>query len=172
MMSALVLAPNLAAADGEVAGERCIRSLGWLVSAVVAGVIGDVVLAVPPALGLGEAAERVGCRLVEGDEEGERLQRGVAACKKARLLVMRSGFAADRAMVDELDTLRGEARAGSAALIRTAPETALQRLVPRFAPVVGIVILRQNALPAQSFNDLVRLLHGRPPLRSRAHRLL
>ena len=170
MMSALVLAPNArAGGDLERTREVVVRSLAWLVSAVVAGVIGDVVLAAPSLLDLGEAADLVGCRLVEANDEGDRLRQGAEACRKVRLLVMRAGFTADIGMVDELERfLRGFP---DGAIIRATPESLLQTLMPRLAPVVGIVLSREKASRARAFDDLVRSTKGAPHLRSRAIRL-
>ena len=166
MMSTLVLVRDAPRpSDEDRAREIVVRSLGWLVSAVMAGLIGDVVLAASSGLDLGETAESVGCRRIEANEEGERLRQGVAACRKSRLLVLRSGFAADAAMVDALDTfLRGDLKV---ALIQAMPESPLQTLMPRLAPVVGVVLPRDDALMAQDFDDLVRSRRSAPRLRSR-----
>ena len=170
MMSALVLAPDAGmVADLERTREVVIRSLAWLVSAVVAGVIGDVVLAAPPLLDLGEAADLAGSRFIEATDEGDRLRRGAAACRKAHLLVMRGGFTAEIGMVGELERLLRERPAG--AIIRSTPEPRLQTLMPSLTPVVGIVASREDASLARSFDDLVRSMKGAPRLRSRASRL-
>jgi hypothetical protein len=169
MISAVVLTPDSWREDDlDRQREIVVRSMVWLVSAVVAGVVRDVTLAVPGGLGLSDVADRSGCRLVQADVEGERLQAAVAESREERVLVLRAGFQPEGGLVEDIETfLRREARDGVALLLAT-PATPWQRLFPRHARIVGVlapkalVTSKTFAAPgARGFARLARLARRR-----------
>ena len=81
MTSAIVFVPTATGRSAPHDGELLVRSLVWLVSAVVAGAVRDVTLAGGPGLGLCDIADQSGCGFVEGASE--------AACLHAALAVGR-----------------------------------------------------------------------------------
>ena len=173
MISAVVLAPDMAAeTDIGHAREIVVRSLVWLVSAVVAAVVRDVVLAVPAALGLAEVADQAGCMLVEADTEADRLSRGLATSRETRVLVLRAGFQPETGLVEEIDSFLRRAPLDAVALVLATPETALQRLVPDRAPVVGIIAPREASATARSFARYARASRRGQRLRGRATRIV
>ena len=169
MISAVVLSPDLAAeTDVAHAREIAVRSLVWLVSAVVSGVVRDVVLAAPAALALSDIADQAGCMLVEAASEADRLRQAVAASRGTQVLVLRAGFQPEAALIEEIDLLIRRGPCAAMALILAAPQTILQRLMPDRAPIVGIITTREIALSAKSFAKLARTSRRGQRLRSRA----
>ena len=175
MISAIVLASeSQSAVDVEHAHEVVVRSLVWLVSAVVAGVVRDVILAVPPGLGLSEVADQSGCALVQAEDEAGRLGIAIADARGPRLLILRAGFQLDNRVSEEIDSFVRREPADAAALILAAPETAIQRVFPGRAPVVGMLLTKPAAgsKPPESFERLARMLRGSARLRTRAARIV
>ena len=151
--------------DPERARVAVARSLGWLVSAVVAGVVGDVVIAATPQLELVDIADQVGCELVQAMSEQDRIRGAVARMRRPFVLVMRAGYAPRGPLVEEIDArLReGPPDAGSypPAALLLAPSTLVQRLRPSRAPIVGVLASREAWSRAASFADLARACKGR-----------
>ncbi len=172
MISAVVLAPDMAVeTDLAHAREIVVRSLVWLVSAVVSGVVRDVVLAVPEGLGLAEIADQAGCGLVEAATEAERLAGAVALSRETRVLVMRTGYQAEAGLVEDIDSFDRRAPRDAMALVLATAETALQRLVATRAPVVGIIASRDTAAAARGFRRFARAARHGQRLRSRVSRI-
>lgn len=174
MISAIVLVSDRQSTDDtEHAHEIVVRSLVWLVSAVVAGVVRDVTLAIPPGFGLSEVADQSGCALVEAEDEGARLAAALDAVRGPRLLVLRAGFHIDAKIVEEIDGFVRRRPEEAAALILAAPQTAPQRLMPGRAPVVGLLAPKAACLAAspRGFSRLARSLRGAARLKTRAERI-
>ena len=175
MISAIVLASEHQSGDDvEHAHEVVVRSLVWLVSAVVDGVVRDVVLAVPPGLGLSDVADQSGCMLAKGDDEEARLAAAIAVARGPRLLVVRAGFQPEGPLAAEIDAFVRRKPEDAAALLRAAPESLAQRLAPMSVPAVGAIVSRAAcvASPPASFARLVRGLRRPTRLRTRAIRIL
>ena len=175
MISAIVLVSDRQSIDDtDHAHEVLVRSLVWLVTAVVAGVVRDVTLAIPPGFGLSEVADQSGCALVEAEEEGIRLASAIAAVRGPRLLVLRAGYQIDAKIVDEIDVFVRRQPEEAAAFILSEPQTAAQRLLPGRAPVVGILAPKATctALASRGFPRLVRGIRGATRLKTRAARIL
>ncbi len=171
MISAIVLVPDpgrLESADDL--GEVVVRSLAWLVSAVVAGLVREVVLAGPPGVGLGDIADRVGCEVFLAGSEAERLDGAVAVCRTARVLVLRAGYQPDAPVGDEINAFIRRAGPDAMALILAAPETMLERLLPGRAPVIG-VLTPCGRVGTGGFDRLVRRSKPATRLRTRASRI-
>ena len=175
MISAIVLASEHHSGDDvEHAHEVAVRSLVWLVSAVVAGVVRDVVLAVPPGLGLSDVADQSGCELVKAEDEAGRLASAITAARGPRLLVLRAGYQPDGRLAEEIDAFVRRMPDDASALVLAAPETLGQRLFPALAPAIGVLVARAACLEARptSFSHLVRGLRRPSKLRTRAVRII
>jgi hypothetical protein len=175
MITAIVLASESQSdADVEHAHEIVVRSLVWLVSAVVSGVVRDVILAAPPGFGLSEVADQSGCALVQGEEERDRIAEAVAAAREPRLLFLRVGYQIDPKIAEEIDVFVRREPADASALIVAMPETARQRLFPGRTPVIGAVVSRATMIssPPESFARLVRASRKGKKLRTRAIRIV
>ena len=171
LISVIVLVPDIHRSDDvDRFREIIARSLVWLVSAVVAGVVREVTLAGPSGIGLGAIADGVGCRVVEADGEAERVGAAVAGSRDARLLVMRVGYQPDSNLTADLDAFVSRTGPNAVALILAAPETMLERIVPGRARVVGVLFPAQR-IGAGGFSQLVRRSRGAARLRARAARV-
>ena len=174
MISAIVLAPDASLADDlGHSREVVVRSLVWLVSAVVSGVVRDVTLAVPAGLGLSEVADQAGCDLVEADQEATRLALAVEANRGKRLLILKTGFQPEHGLIEEIDAFVRRAPADATAVVRAKPETALTRLFPDRAPIVGVLVSKDAlAAHAGGFRRLARGFRRGTSLRTRAMRIV
>ena len=172
MISAIVLVPDLRRSDDvDHVREIAVRSLVWLVSAVVAGVVRQVILVGPADIGLHEIADQAGCEVVAAGNEMERLALAMAGSRDARVLVLRAGYQHDATLTDDLDAFIRRAEPEATALILAAPETLLQRIWPERAPVTG-VLLPSGRAAMGDFRQLVRRARGATRLRARASRIL
>ena len=169
MISAVVLG------SGDVSGDRdsreiVVRSLAWLVSAVVAGVVRDVTIAVPTRLDLAEIADRVGCDVVHADTEADRLRGGAEKARSSRLLVVMAGYQPSDQLIQEIDA-RGGSSVDQTAIVLAEPSTSIQRLIPSLAPIIGVLTSKDSVLEASSFADLVRAAKGGVRFSARAKQL-
>jgi hypothetical protein len=175
MISAIVLVSDRQSTDDlEHAHEVAVRSLVWLVSAVVSSTVRDVMLATPPGFGLSEVADQAGCALVQAEEESGRLAAAIAAARGPRLLILRAGYNLDARICDELDAFIRRRPEDTPAVILSEPQTAAQRLLPGRAPVVGVLASKAAcaALAPRSFSRLVREMRGATRLKIRAERII
>ena len=164
MISAIVLATG---DPPERARELAVRSLAWLVSAVVAGVVRDVAAACPASWPVADVMEHAGCALVTAAGEAECLAAAAALAKCERVLVLRFGFQPEGPLVAEIDAAQPRLAPDEAALLLEAPASALQRLFPDRAPVVGLLLPRERLTPERTFRDLARAARGGLRLRTR-----
>ena len=172
MISAIMLVPDLRHDDDKgLQRETVVRSLVWLVSAVIAGVVRDVVLAAPDALELSEIADQAGCTLVQSDRETDRLAGAIAASRCDRLLVIKTGYQSDGALVEDIEAFVRRATPGAVAFVQAAPDAFLERLFPHRAPVVGVLIPRANLPRTILFANLVRSARKAIRLRTSVSRI-
>ena len=164
MLSAIVLASGN---PPERARELAVRSLAWLVSAVVEGVVRDVTAACPPAWPVDDVMDHAGCALVQEEEERDRLASAAALVKCDRVLVLRFGFQPEGPLVAEIDAVQSRLTPSTPALLLEAPSTALQRLMPNRAPVVGLLLPREQLTSIGSFGALTRAAKSGLRLRTR-----
>lgn len=164
MISAIVLANG---APPARAGELVVRSLGWLVSAVVAGVVRDVTAACPRDWPVEEVTEHAGCALVKAEGEAERLAAAAAIAKCELVLVLRLGYQPEGPLVAEIDAAQPRLAPDASALLLEAPATMWQRLFPDRAPVAGLLLSRERVAAQASFSDLVRTAPAGLRLRTR-----
>lgn len=173
VISAIVLAPDSRLDDNlDQAREIVVRSLVWLVSAVVSGVVRDVVLAIPPGLGLSEVASQSGCELVDAESEADRIAEAVAAARESQLFILRTGYHPDNGLIGEVESFIRRLPPDSTAKLLAAPETFMQRLFPNTAPVVGVLVPRALAEKRTSFERLARGARRGARLHTRARRVV
>lgn len=173
MLSAIVLVPeDWPGQDLALEREIVVRSLVWLVSAVVAGVVRDVTLAVPPGLGLGEVADQAGCNLVTGATEAERLGQALAAARESRLILLKAGFHPEDGVIEELEAFERHRRGETVAALLAEPERFIERLFPNTSPAAGLVLSRVGLKPS-GFDALVRARRrGGTVLKARARSIV
>ena len=168
MISALVFIPEDAwrSAERETLG----RSLAWLVTAVVAGVVRDVMIAGPAGMGIDRIAEQTGCVGIEGGDEPSVLHEAIERARSPRLLVLQSGFQPAESMVSELDALDRRGGPAEARRLLRTPSSRWQRLFPDRAATVGLFapLASCRALPACTFRQLQAALRPRLVFASRA----
>ena len=137
-----------------------VRSLAWLVSAVVAGVVRDVTLTGRAELGLSDIADQCGCSVASGEREAECLAHALAGCKGTHALLIASAYRPFETMIDELDSFADGVRPSQAVRLLAAPQTMLQRLIPTAAPTIGLLapVAQLRANPSEPFSGLVAQL--------------
>ncbi len=156
MITAIVLSPDFRSGDEPAAPrELIVRSLVWLVSAVVSGVVHEVVLAAPDRLDLADIVDQSGCELVQARRERDRLAAAVGISRGERLLVLRGGFEPNPGLVEDLAAFLRRSASSESALVIATPQTLWQRLFPDRAPVVGVLVERR--LAAEAAGDFARL---------------
>ncbi len=174
MISAIVYVPFANARPAARDGELLVRSLVWLVSAVVSGVVRDVTLAGGPMLGLGDIADQSGCGFVEGTSEAACLHRALAVGRGTGVLIVASGYQPGETMVGELDGLARSLGAKETARLLATPVTRWQRLSVKAAPTIGLLApsAKCRAMPARSFPQLVAKLRPQRSFVTRATPIL
>lgn len=173
MLSAVVLVPEeWPGRDLDLEREIVVRSLVWLVSAVVAGVVRDVTLAVPPGLGLSGVADQAGCNLVAAATEAERLSLALKAARESRLILLKAGFQPEEGVIEELEAFERHRRGEAVAALLAMPERFIERLFPNTSPAAGLVLSRA-ALDPTGFNTLARRRRrGATVLKARARSIV
>ncbi|MDR3460762.1 MAG: hypothetical protein P4L76_00415 [Beijerinckiaceae bacterium] len=171
MISAIVLVPGGAWRGAARDSELLVRSLVWLVSGVVAGIVRDVTLAGPEGLGLAAIAEQSGCAVVEDDSEAGRLTKAVALSKQSRVLILEFAFQPAEGMIGELDSLARLMGPDDSARLLAAPATIWQQLFPRRSRTVGLFASasRCRALGGRDFRRLEAGLGARLQFSTRAN---
>ena len=166
MISAIVLGRDDAANSDEIR-EIVVRSLIWLVSAAVAGVVRDVTLAMPPGAPLHDIAEQAGCEIVEAATEEDRLAAALRKSRCDRVLVIRAGFQPEGALLEEIAAWDRRGRPQRAALLLAAPRNLIERLFTSRADIVGLLATRERCAGFATFRALVRSFKGSPRLHTR-----
>lgn len=164
MISAIVFG------DGEPpqrARELAVRSLAWLVSAVVAGVVRDVTASSPPSWPIVDVMEHAGCALLQMSPEAERVRAAAAFAKCERILVLRLGFQPEGPLVAEIGTAHARLELIEPALLLEAPSRFVERLFPDRAPIVGALLPREAVRAAASVKELIHKASGGLRLRTR-----
>lgn len=168
MISAIALVTDSAGDPPERARETVVRSLAWLVPAVVAGVVRDVVAACPPAWEVEDIMDHAGCALVRAEGEADRLSAAAALVKCARVLVVRIGHQPEGPLAAEMDGFERGAPVEGNALVLLAPSRLSERLFPDRAPAVGLLLDREQLRGAPtSFAQLARHSRNGRRLRTR-----
>jgi hypothetical protein len=176
MLSTIVVCDDKPAipASRESAGVLS-RTLASLVAAKVEGLLGDVQIAGPSGEGLNVLANHAGCDLVEGDCEADWLAAALQAARGPDVFLLRCGRAPEAGFIEETrDFLTsGSKDRQTTACLRCVPETFLERLFPRLAPVAGLIASRDVMLraPRGGFAALVRGIGTAETLHTRARRI-
>ncbi len=170
MTSAIVFVSAARRGDASRDSELLVRSLAWLVSAVVSGVVRDVTLAGGPEIGLGDIADQAGCGFVEEAGEAACLHQALAASRGPRVLVIASGYQPGDTMVAELDGLALSLGPTDAASLLATPATPWQRLSVTAASTVGLFapVARCRALAPRRFSQLAAELRPQKAFATRA----
>ena len=160
---------------GQASPETVVRTLAPLVQASVKGLVRDVVLAGATAGDLALIADHAGCAFVAAETEAEALRRAVSVARGGTLMIFQAGHIPEAGFLEELEDLlaAGLSQASGGHLLRAAPESFLQRLVPQLAPAVGLIAVRElcTAKEITSFRHLRSLARGRNALRRRMRRI-
>jgi hypothetical protein len=156
--------------------EALVRSLTSLVRANVEGLLRDVVIAGPQGFGLGLIADHAGCHWVEAETEPLWLRRALELARGPDLLLLRSGHAPGQGFIEEVDDFLSGPNRGSlprTARLHTEPETFIERLFPRLAPIAGLIAPRDLCLGAPNgrFEILVRHVGKTTSFRACARRV-
>jgi hypothetical protein len=170
MISAIVFVSDAKRRDVSRERELLVRSLIWLVSAVVAGIVRDVTLAGRSDLGLIEIADQCGCNIAEGAGEAERIAAAIATSKGSRLLILEAGFQPADGIIGELDSVGRTVAAAASVRLLATPATAWQRLFPDQARTIGLFAPadRCRALGNVSFEHLTAGLKPKALFATRA----
>ena len=182
MLSAIVFCENAQQSGKIDAAEFLVRSLSSLIRANVEGLLGDVAIAGPLGQGLGLVADQASCSLFEAASEREWLRRAIEAARGPELFLLRSGFATQTGFIEEAgDFLRARSASDpgsrNAALLRAEPETFIERLFPRTAPLAGLIAPRDRCVELSAkkstsqFTALARSFRSAAALRTNARRI-
>ena len=172
MLSTFVLMPPLV---GHASPEpnALVRTLAALVPAAIDGLVRDVTVIGPGSdAGMRMIAEDAGCGILEADSFEDAVRSALGRARSATVFLLQSGAAFDHALVDEVGTYFSVPRpAGDAQvlLLRRSASGLLTRVLPRRAPVVGLIAPRTALSGApKSFEALVRSLRPTRTLAARA----
>ena len=177
MLTAIVLAdPQEKQRLARRAPEEAARTLAFLVSAAVQGLVRDAVLIGEDSAALRYVADYAGCTLITDSVPASALGAALVAARSEHVFLLKAGYAAEAPLVDEIrDFLEfGRGRQGGAGLIREMPGNLLQRVFPGGSPLAGLVAARDRsrAAKARDIEDLARRLRPLVLLKSGARRIL
>jgi hypothetical protein len=151
------------------------RTLAALVPAKVEGILCDVRIAGPPAMGLGMIANHAGCALVEAEGEANRLHLALQAAHGPDVFLLRCGRAPEPGFIEEMhEFFAKNAKSKSpAAGLRAAPESLFERVFPSLAPIAGLIASRDLMLrmPRGGFQELARGIGPGTTFRTCARRI-
>lgn len=115
-MTVSVIVSAFRSSTGSISPEGVVRTLAALVPSAVEGVIGDLALIGADSADLAAIAERAGCALRQGQEEGVILRAGLDAARRERAFVVKAGFIPGAGFAAELGNFA--AGDGAAAVLR------------------------------------------------------
>jgi hypothetical protein len=171
-LSAVILAAD-AAVPVSPSPEALVRTLSALVPAAIEGLVRSVVIAgLSGNNDMHSVAEHAGCDIAESDTASGIIGAGLSQARGDHLLILKVGYAPDRAALEDLSDIAGDLGRLRAMRLRAAPETFLTRLLPFMSPTVGLVAVR-SALPkgAPDLQALVRAARPSGSLRTRLRRV-
>jgi hypothetical protein len=159
---------------GDLA-EVLARTLASLVTAKVAGLLGDVRIAGPARKGLSLVANHAGCALIEAENEMDWLRLALQAARGPDVFLLRCGRAPEAGFIEEAaDFLAADTKDQSrAACLRAAPESILERIFLSLAPVAGLIASRRLMLraPRGGFQRLAGFVAPSTAFHTRARRI-
>jgi hypothetical protein len=153
MLTAIVLInPQEKQGLARRAPEEAARTLAFLVSAAVQGVVRDAVLIGEDSAALRYVADYAGCTLVTESEPPKALAEALAAARSDHVLLLKAGYAAESPLIDEIrDFLEfGRGRDGVSGRVREIPGGLIQRILPGTSSLVGLVAPRDKCRAARA----------------------
>jgi hypothetical protein len=177
MLTAIVLA-NPQEKQGLVrrVPEEAARTLAFLVSAAVQGLVRDAVLIGEDTAALRYVADYAGCTLVTESEPAKALAEALAAARSEHVFLLKAGYAAEPPLIDETrDFLEfGQGRQGACGRVREMPDGLVQRILPGISPLAGLVAPRDKcrSAKARDLTELARRLRPSVLLKAGARRLI
>src|SRR5947209_16670471 len=177
MVTAIVLANSQEKQGlGRRAAEEAARTLAFLVSAAVQGLVRDAVLLGEDSAALRYVADYAGCTLVSKADPAKALAEALAAARSEQVFLLKAGYAAEPPLIDEIrDFLEfGRGRDGACGLVRETPGSFVQRVLPGTSPLAGLVAPREKsrAANARDLPDMARRLRPAVTFKARARRLI
>jgi hypothetical protein len=177
-MLSVILLCGASGAANPLRPESIVRTLTPLVGAAVKGVVRDVVLAGPShdelETQLQVIAEHAGCTLIAEDDDSERLKRAVTAAKGQALMVLEQGHVPEPGFFEEVEDLLADGLPDQQKfLLRTVPETFLEKLFPKLAPPGGLIVSRFlcGRVGAKSLAELISAIKPPQTLQRRLRRI-
>jgi hypothetical protein len=159
---------------GDLA-EVLARTLASLVTAKVAGLLGDVRIAGPARKGLSLVANHAGCALIEAEYEMDWLRLALQAARGPDVFLLRCGRVPEAGFIEEAaDFLAADTKDQSrAACLRAAPESIFERIFLSLAPVAGLIASRHLMLraPRGGFERLAGFVAPSTAFHTRARRI-
>jgi hypothetical protein len=176
MLSTIVFCEDKpASAPGRDLAEVVARTLASLVTAKVAGLLGDVSIAGPAGNGLGVVANHAGCALVEAENEVAWLGLALQTARGPDVFLLRCGRAPEAGFIEEAGDFlaKNNKDKSRAARLRAAPESFFERIFPAAAPLAGLIAPRRLLLraPRGGFPKLARYIGPAATLQMRARRI-
>ncbi len=176
MLSTIVFCEDKAAsAPGRDLAEVLARTLASLVTAKVAGLLGDVRIAGPAGRGLGLIANHAGCALTEAENEMDWLGLALQAARGPDVFLLRCGRIPEAGFIEEAgDFLAKNTKDKTrAACLRATPESFLERVFPSLAAIAGLIASRDSMLraPRGGFQRLARCIGPAATFRTHARRI-
>jgi hypothetical protein len=156
--------------------EQAARTLAFLVSAAVQGLIRDAVLIGEETPALRYVADYAGCTLVGESDPAKALAKALDLARGEHVFLLRAGYAAEPPLIDEIrDFLElGPSGQGACGLVREMADGFMQRIWPAMSPLAGLVAPwnRSRAARPRDLQHLARTLRPRVTLKTGARRIL
>jgi hypothetical protein len=177
MLTAIVLA-NSQEKQGFARGaaEQTARTLAFLVSAAVQGLVRDAVLVGEESAALRHVADYAGCTLVTESDPAAALMAALSSGRAEHVFLLTAGYAADPPLLDEIrDFLEfGRGRGSVCGLVREMPRGLVQRVLPAASPLAGLVAPRDKSrtASARDLADMARRLRPKVTFKAGARRLV
>jgi hypothetical protein len=177
MLTAIVLAnPQEKQGLARRAAEEAARTLAFLVSAAVQGLVRDAVLIGEDSAALRYVADYAGCTLISEARPAEALAAALASARAEHVFLLKAGYAAEPPLIDEIrDFLEfGRGRDGVCGLVRETPGGFVQTVLPVLLPLAGVVARRDKsgATRARDLEHMARRLRPAATFKAGARRLI
>jgi hypothetical protein len=158
------------------APEQAARTLAFLVSAAVQGLIRDAVLIGEDTPALRYVADYAGCSLISESDRAKAMAEALDLARGEHVFVLRAGYAAEPPLIVEIrDFIEvGPGRQGACGLVREMAGGFIERIWPAMSPLAGLVAPRDKGRAAGQGDlpHLARTLRPRVTLKSGARPLL
>jgi hypothetical protein len=177
MLTAIVLAnPQEKQELARRAPEEAARTLAFLVSAAVQGLVRDAILIGEDSAALRYVADYAGCTLVTESDLTKALAIALACARGEHVFLLKAGYASEAPLIDEIrDFLEfGRGREGLCGLVREMPGGLVQRILPGTSLLAGLIASRDKcrSAKARDLTELARRLRPSVLLKAGARRLI